>query len=187
MTPEDFEALPGRIFLDSSTVQTLRTYGEFIWENQFSDDDDRIFNIPDGIENLESLRYIFMVAGRVDFGFAISDRSLIEAAAHVDDPGLLMWAYDVLDHWLVCEEESGGAREESVKRAELLNDSMFGYLGAGDRQLISDAVRLGCDAFLTMERKLPKNARHIQQTVGIRVMTPKQFWELLKPWAPLWI
>jgi hypothetical protein len=108
-------------------------------------------------------------------------------AAHAGDPGLLVWAYDILDHWLVCEEESGGATDESEKLAERLDDFRFGYLGAGDCQLIKDAIKFRCDGFVTMERKLPKNAGQIQQTVGIRVMTPKAYWDLLKPWARLWV
>lgn len=187
MALEDFEALPGRVFLDSSTVQTLHTYGTYIWENDELSDTDRINRIPDGIENLEALRKIFIVVQRAGFEFAISEHSLTEAAAHASDPGLLRWAYDVLDHWLACEEESGGATEESEELSQRLNDSKFGYLGDGDKHLIRDAIRLRCDSFLTMERKLPKNARHIHKELGLRVMTPKQHWDLLRPWASLWI
>ena len=58
---------------------------------------------------------------------------------------------------------------DGTKLAEKLENASFGYLGAGDRRLIQDAVYLECDAFLTMERKLPKNAGHIERELGIRV------------------
>ena len=36
-----------------------------------------------------------------------------------------------------------------------------------------------------MENKLPKNADHLQQTLGIRVLSPIEMLEILKPWAAL--
>jgi hypothetical protein len=43
-----------------------------------------------------------------------------------------------------------------------------------------------CDAFLTMEKRLPKNAPHIQRELGLQILTPAQYWDLLRPWAPLY-
>ena len=33
-------------------------------------------------------------------------------------------------------------------------------------------MELQCDSFLTIENKLPKNAHHIEQTLGTRVLSP---------------
>lgn len=187
MAIEDFEALPIRIFLDSSVIQTLRNYGSFIWENEELPVTDKLFRIPEGMENLEALRNIFIVVERASFEFAVSENSLIEAAAHTRDSGLLQWAYDVLDHWLVCQEESGGATEVSVRQSKRLYEQKFGYLGEGDRSLIRDAIQLRCDSFLTMERRLPKNSSHIERELGLKIITPKQYWELLRPWSRLWV
>lgn len=41
-------------------------------------------------------------------------------------------------------------------------------------------------AFLTMERRLPRNAEHIGRELGIEVFTPIRHWEMLRPWAGLW-
>ena len=185
MTLCSFEELPRRVFLDSSTLQTIRDYGGYVWENEALPPSDRIFRVPNGIGNLEALRKIFFINERAGFEFALSENSLAEAAAK-GDQGHMQWAYDVLDHWLVCMEESGGPSEESLLRAEHLNSKVFGYLGAGDRALIGDAVAFRCDAFLTMERRLPKNALHIQRELGLRILTPVQHWDLLRPYAHLW-
>jgi len=183
----NLEALPVRIFLDSSTLQTLDVYGAFIWDGEEIEADDKIWSIPDGIESLQALRSIFMVNDRANFEFALSQNSFAEVAAK-DDRGYLQWAYDVLAHWQIALEsyDSNPFSGDGVKLADKLDSPSFGYLGAGDRRLIQDAVHLECDAFLTMERKLPKNADHIERELGIRVLTPIQYWQLLKPWAALY-
>ncbi len=38
---------------------------------------------------------------------------------------------------------------------------------------------------LTMENKLPKNAGHIERTLGLRVLSPTEMWAYLQPWAAL--
>jgi hypothetical protein len=132
---------------------------------------------------LEALRNIMAIAERAPFQFALSANSFNEVQRK-DDGQYLQWAFDVLDHWLACLAES----EEQPDRSEVANifDSLsYNYLGAGDRALLRDAVMLGCDTFLTMENKLPKNAAHIFRTVGIRVFTPIEFWDILRPWAAL--
>lgn len=185
MTIEDFDALPRRVFLDSCTVQTMLDYGGFVAEGESIAADDRIRSIPGGLANLRALRWIFEVNERALFQWIISDSNLDEIARK-SDPAYLRWAYDVLDHTSVCLEESGGATPESDTLARRLDEPRFGYLGVGDRRLIQDAVLLRCDAFLTMERRLPRNAEHLRREIGIRVLTPAQHWDLLRPWAALY-
>jgi len=185
MTETDFESLPRRIFLDSSTLQTLLTYGEFVWENIEPSDIDRIRSVPNGIQNLDALRNIFFVNQRAGFEFALSENSLSEVAARKDSR-YLQWAYDVLDHWLICLEEGASISGKRANLAAELDGNSFGYLGAGDRLLIKDAILLECDAFLTMEQRLPKNASHIQRELGLQILTPIQYWDMLHPWARLY-
>ena len=68
-----------------------------------------------------------------------------------------------------------------------LNSGSFGYLSAKDRLLIGDAVVLECEAFMTMESCLPKNAAHIERELKLKVVTPVQYWELLRPWSKLYV
>jgi hypothetical protein len=58
-----------------------------------------------------------------------------------------------------------------VFRVEQLPSSRapVGYLGLGDRIPLKDAIILRCESFLTMERRLPKNAMQMNG-VGIRVL-----------------
>jgi hypothetical protein len=175
--------MPQRVFLDSSTLQTLRDYGAFIYENELVAPRDRIRRNPRGLAHLEALRQIMRIAERAPFEFALSENSLQEVYAS-NDPGYIRWAYDVLDHWQAYLEESD-CRLGDPTQAALLESTSYGYLGTGDRRLLHDALVLGCDSFMTMESRLPKNPRHLQATLGIRVLSPSDAWDLICPWAAL--
>ena len=183
-----FESLPRRIFLDSSTLQTLQDYGEFIWDNVEIPPHDKIHKIPNGIANIEALRAIFFVNQRANFDFALSPNSLSEVIDK-GDRRYLQWAYDVLDHWEACLEsyEDSPFSGEGRHLSEKLRSPMFGYLSKKDRALIQDVLILECEAFLTMEQRLPKNEKHIRRELGIQILRPLDYWELLKPWAQLYV
>jgi hypothetical protein len=179
------EKLPRRIFLDSCTAQTLRDYGGFIYEGEPIGAADRIRQVTDGLANLEALRAIFLLTERAQFEWIVSTGSLDEAADK-RDPGHLQWLWDIADHSRVCLEAAGPSAE-SQALAERLAEPRFGYLSEKDRRLLADAVALRCEAFLTMERRLPRNAAHLARELGIEVLTPVGHWEMLCPWAALWL
>lgn len=186
-TVADFEALPKRLFVDSSTLQTLQVYGEFIYENIEPAEDDPIHSVPQGYEELDALRAIFFVGKRASFELALSQHSVEEVAGKCDHE-YLQWAYEVLAYWegcLAAYETSDAFQATGPSRASLLDGPAYGYLGAKDRALLKDALTLECDAFLTLDRKLAKNADHLHRTTGLRVLLPSQLWALLEPWARL--
>jgi hypothetical protein len=182
------DQIPGRVFVDSSTLQTLQDYGEFIYDGGQIVQNDKIWSIPSGFPNVEALRQIMLVGARGALQFAISRNSLQE----VLDRGrynYLQWALEMLEYWESClaayEGKGAAFTGRGVELATKLTGSRFGYLSAKDARLIQDAVLFECDAFLTMERKLPKNATHLKRELGINVIQPLGYWNLLKPWAPL--
>lgn len=178
-----FQGIPHRIFLDSSTLQTLQSYGEFIYENEALGASDRIRRDPTGVSKLIALRYIMQVAERAPFEFALSDNSLLEVTRR-GDARYLQWAYDVLDHWRACIEQAPPLAV-NLRIVAAMDSASYNYLGAGDRALLKDALLLGCDSFLTMENKLPRNADHIRRTLNVRVLSPVEMWDLVRPWAAL--
>ena len=179
-----FEALPFRIFLDSCTAQTLRDYGGYIYEGEPISASEGIHRVRDGIANVEALRDIFLVNERAQFEWIVSRASLQEAHDKRDS-GHMQWIWDIADHSEVCLE-GDGQTEESEALAARLDEVKFGYLSEKDRRLLRDAVTFRCKAFLTVERRLPKNARHIERILSIQILTPITYWEMLRPWAALW-
>ncbi len=179
-----FERLPRRLFLDTSTLQTLQDYGEHIFEGTEIPGSDRIYSIPGRLEDVEALRYLMFINQRGAFEFALSRNSLREVAAK-RDKSYITWAYDVLDYWETCLLNAPSLSEEGESLARGLDAPAFNYLGAGDRVLLRDAVRLDCHGFLTVELRLPRNAAHIHKMLRLRVLRPVSLWEMFQPWAGL--
>jgi len=180
-----FESLPRRIFLDSCTAQTLRNYGGYIYEGEPIPDSDRIHSMADGVANVEALRDIFLINERAQFEWIVSRGSMREAHDKCD-PGHMQWLWDIADHSEVCLESDGPAAE-SEALAGRLDEPKFRYLSEKDRLLLRHAIILRCEAFLTVERRLPRNAAHAERELGIRILTPITHWEMLRPWAALWL
>jgi len=182
------EQIPGRVFLDSSTLRTLQDYGEYIYNGGEITQENRIWSIPNGFENLEALRQIMLVGNRGPLQLVLSHHSLKEVSDR-GNPDYLQWAYEMLDYWEGClatyEESSSAFSGKGVLLSSKLQERQFGYLSTKDAALIKDAVLLECDAFLTMERRLPRNATHLEQKLEIKVLQPIGYWDLLKPWAAL--
>jgi hypothetical protein len=181
---QPFEVLPRRIFLDSCTAQTLRDYGGFIYDGEEISPGARILSVREGREKVEALRNIFLVSERAMFEWIVTDASMQEASDK-SDAGHLRWLWDIAHHSAVCLALEGRTAESDAA-AIRLNESKFGYLSDKDRVLLQHAVIWRCEAFLTMERRLPRNAAHLERELGIKVLTPISHWEMLRPWAALW-
>lgn len=182
-----WQAMPRRVFLDSSTLQTLLTFGEEIFDNV--EPADLPAHLAGLVADVEALRKIFAVNQRANFEFALSAASLDE----VRDKGdrlYLRWAFDVLDHWEACLAgyiKVGAFSGEGACLSTILDEPRFvGSLGAKDRILLKDAIALECDCFLTMEKKLPKHDAQLRQAVGLAILRPPNLWELIRPWAALY-
>ncbi len=170
-------------------MQTLQDFGEFIYNGAEIAQNDKIWAIPDGYKNVEALRKIMFVGTRAPFEFAISGNSLQE----VLDRGryhYLQWALEVLDYWeclLASYEHQQPFSGQGVELERRLTEKRFGYLSQKDARLIRDAILLECGVFLTMERRLPKNALNLERELRIKIMQPIKYWDMLGPWAGLFV
>jgi hypothetical protein len=94
--PQDrFDALPRRLFLDSSTLQTLLDNGETIFDGEEPSPGSPGYTIAGPLEGLEALRLIFLVNERAMFDVVLSEASLGEVVAK-RDARYLRWALEVL-------------------------------------------------------------------------------------------
>jgi hypothetical protein len=122
---------------------------------------------------------IFLVNERTMFEFVVTDASLREV--QTGEPRYTQWIYDVLDTWLIQS-----ASEELAAPGATFEDRRFGMISVKDRRLLQEALDWRCDAFLTMERRLPTAAAFIEHEAALRVMRPTTYWGLLDPWANLY-
>jgi len=120
----------------------------------------------------------------------VLSRNSFDEVAAKHDAEYLQWSYEVLAYWDGCLAACQGRNSfqgTQTSKAPGLNGSRFGYLSVKDRLLLQDALSLECDAFLTLDRRLTKNSKHISREVGLRVFLPSQFWDVLQPWARLFV
>lgn len=175
-----WQTLPRRIYLDTSTLQAAYDHGAVVWENEDLVPTAHTARVKDLDSELECLRRLFAVNQRAQFEFVVTAASMREVAAR-NRPAYAQWVHDVLDTWLI---QSAG--NDPPKRTTSFDEPRFGNLSVEDRRLLQEALDVGCDAFLTMERRLPTAAEFIQRTTGLRVMRPSAYWALLAPWAALY-
>jgi len=176
---EAWLTLPRRIYLDTGTLQTLYDYGETLWENEPFEPLRRDRQVPGLSDELDALRNIFLVNERAHFEFAVTEASLREVAAR-NERGYTQWVDDVLDSWLVSSEGEKSAPTSTF------DDPRFGNISVKDRRLLQEALDVGCDAFMTIERRLPTAAAFVEKTTGLRILRPTVYWALLQPFANLY-
>ena len=97
----------------------------------------------------------------------------------------MQWLWDIAEHSEVCLA-ADGPTAESEALASPPDEPKFGYPSKADRRLLQEAIVLRCEAFLTVERRLPRNAAPIRRELGIRILTPITHWDMLRARAALW-
>jgi hypothetical protein len=114
------------------------------------------------------------------FELVVTASSLREVVAR-GDRSYLQWVLDVRETWQV---QSSNEREPEP--GTLLQDQRFGMISRKDGKLIQEALDWRCEAFLTMERRLPRVAQYLHSQTGLRLLRPSDYWRLLAPWSRLY-
>jgi hypothetical protein len=156
-------SLPRRIYLDTSTLQKLYDFGGEIFEGEAFEPVGRAARVQGLADEIEALRMIFAVKERAMFEFVVTEASLREVHGR-DQPGFTQWVYDVLDTWLIQSEA-----EEPPTPGTTFDDRRFGMISVKDRRLLQEALDWRCQAFMTMERKLPTAAAFIERETGLHL------------------
>jgi hypothetical protein len=173
-------SLPRRTYLDTSTLQNLYDFGGEIFEGEPFEPGGRAARVQGLADEVDALRMIFMVNERAMFEFVVTEASLHEVVNRTR-PGYTQWVYDVLGTWLI---QSKG--EERPTPGTTFEDRRFGMISVNDRRLLQEALDWRCDAFMTMERRLPTAAAFIERQTGLQVMRPTTYWALLSHFAQLY-
>lgn len=177
---------PRRIFLDTGVVQYFFDYGEFIFDGGSIEATDRIRGVPDGVRDLDALKLLHRVNQRNGFELAVSENSIKEVERRRRSH-FTSWAFELASYWseTLATYDSDPFGERGNALAESLMGSQFGFLSEADRALLQDACQFECGCFLTVDRRLVRNAPQLARHLGIRVATPTALAALIEPWAAL--
>jgi hypothetical protein len=173
-------SLPRRIYLDTSTLQKLYDFGGEIFEGEPFEPVGRSARVHGLADEIDAMRMIFMINERAMFEFVVTEASLREVVNRAH-PRYTQWVYDVLDTWLIQSEG-----EQPPTPGRTFDDRRFGMISVKDSQLLQEALDWRCDAFMTMERRLPTAATFIERETGLWVMRPTTYCDLLRPFARLY-
>ncbi len=175
-----FEEIPARIFLDTNVVNILVKHAASIFELE---------EIPPSVpvsrgDEIEALMHIFQIGQRANWNLVASAKTAEEVLL-TPDPyirgDLLNYVREIIE---IGTEESVqgnslGRRLADASIASALPDR-------NDRELLGNAIGLGCDAFCTCDHRTIIGKRHLLPKLPLRILTPIEWWAHLKPWAGLW-
>lgn len=175
-----FESIPGRIFLDTNIINLIVKWPEEIFEN---------VPTPTGLDeraahDIEALMHIFYTGQRANWQLVACAKTIEELSQTTDErirSALLGYALEFADQW---GEESRHGRDLGRR---LYDSALLGALpDPSDRELLGNAIGMGCDVFCTRDHKTIIRRRHLLPVLPIRILTPVEWWRSIKPWAGLW-
>jgi len=175
-----FESLPQRVFLDTNVVNLLVKQREQIFEQ---------VPVPEGVNSkraldIEALMHVFHVGARANWEILASRKTLDEINRTPD----LQLRDDLLDYAVELVEPLSDESAFAASLGRRLIDAPFtsSLPGRDDRELIGNAIGFGCDVFCTCDlRTIVRKRDHLHQ-LPLRVLTPREWWAHVKPWAELW-
>ncbi len=177
---DSWDRLPRRVYLDTSTLQTIHDYGEHIFEGDplsLSEHAQRVVGLSDEIWALAAILELNV---RGAFQYTVTAAALAEVSKRgvVD---YTRWVSEVADLWI----ELSAADAPPTFGSEL-QDRRFGMISAKDNVLLQEALDCRCQAFITMERRLATAATFVERHTDLKILRPTEYWELLRPWAALY-
>jgi hypothetical protein len=177
-----YESIPRRVFLDTNVLNVLVKHGEHVFERVPvpAEVDDTL------AEDIQSLMFVFAVGTQAPWDIVASRKTLDELRNTPDSHSDLR--DEMLDYaiGLVTAQDEDSAHATRLGR--LIVDAPFvaALPDIADRELIGNAVGYGCDVFVTRDRTTIIRKRHRLRQLPIRILTPREWWESVKPWAGLW-
>jgi hypothetical protein len=182
-----FEKIPQRVFLDTNIVDCLVKWSKCIFEGERPPMDIDTTLLSD----IFSLNLVFLIGSRANWDIVASHKTIEELT---DTPNETLRARSLeYGDGLVEYATANGIADEDHKYAidlarRLVDSSFLAPLrDASDRELIAHAIALKCDTFCTRDRRSIHRKREQLRSIPLRIMTPGEWWQHIRPWAALWI
>ncbi len=183
------EDIPGRAFLDTSTLNFILDNGEYIFDATTPPSSLSKRQLQD----IDAFYNIFLTGKRASWQLAISTFTYKEVISTQDTNKryyLENWFQEVWHYWLGILEQANDLPsfiEAEHRRIELLSSGILDVLpDIEDRILMCDAIVYRCDCFCTRDWKTILKHRHILKGLPIKILTPIEWWKLIEPYAGLW-
>jgi hypothetical protein len=184
------EEIPGRAFLDTSSLNFILEYGEYIFDAVVPSETLSRRTIAD----INAFYNIFLTGQRATWQLAISPFTYKEVISTQDVSKkyyLEKWFMDVWHYWLNIIKQNNDLpsfiEAEHIK-IELLSLGDLDILpDIEDRILICDAVVYKCDCFCTRDYRTILKYRAEMTSLPIKIITPSEWWNLIKQFANLWV
>lgn len=184
------DEVPRRVFLDTSSLNFILEYGEQIFDGIASPENSsgRI------IEDIDAFYNIFLTGQRANWQLAISPftyREVIKTQDAKKRYYLERWLMNVWDYWLNIIKTNNNLpsfmEAEDIK-IKLLSSGVLDVLpDVEDRVLLSDAIVYRCDYFCTRDWQTILKYRGHLETLPVKIITPSEWWCLIRPFAALWV
>ena len=182
--------IPGRAFLDTISLNFILEYGECIFDGLAPPEtlNRRM------IEDIDAFFNIFLTGKRASWQLAISPFTYreVENTQDVTKKHYLQnWFMEVWDYWLSILEDNDDLPsfvEAEQTKIKLLSSGILDILpDIEDKMLICDAVVYRCDCFCTRDWKTILRYRAKLASLPIKIITPTEWWNLIRPYAGFWV
>jgi len=181
---------PRRVFLDTCVVNFILDYGECIHEAIQPDP-----SLAERVKtDIAALERVFSAAQRAFWQLAISPHTYREVVSTRDPArchALQSWFFEIWTYWrefFHSDEGLPSFSEAEETRVSLLSSGVLDLLpDVTDRVLLIDAVVYGCNAFCTRDWSTVLKHRGELASLPLKIITPKEWWDSIHPWAGLYV
>lgn len=174
-----YEAVPGRIFLDTNVVNLLVRFPDQVFDGEPTRDElDQTT-----LEDIEALMHIFFVGRRANWVLAASHKTISEIEDTPDERLRSLLKSFAME--LISPDAEENRYAATVGRRMVDAPFAAALPDLADRELIGNAIGLGCDAFCTRDRRTIIRRRETLRLLPLKVLTPLEWWRHVKPWAGL--
>lgn len=193
-----FASIPRRIFLDTNVLQYLQDFGEYIFDHYQENENFLLSLRGKRIEKdnplylqIVALGDLFLGISRTNLEFALSESVYREVVQKKNSEEFLQWFYEMWDYWqnILNSYDKELVSKRAKRYYGLAKDdkSLLGNLSVGDKKIVLDAIRLDCNALLTVDKFANNNfQKFIFKKYKLMVLHPTDLMEVIRPFRALW-